>query len=251
VKNGIYKNLSDSQRQTEKKLAVLLDPDKVTGDQLRYYSGLAAHELPDYFLLGGSLVMTDRATSIIKTLKAHTSVPVILFPGHVMQLNPNADGILFLSLISGRNPELLIGQHVVAAAPLMKSTLEVMSTGYMLIDGGRPTSVSYISGTQPIPHDKYDIMASTAMASALLGHHQIYMDAGSGADIPISDQAIQAVRKAVDLPIWVGGGLRSGEMVYQKAVAGADVIVVGNVLERTPTVLQEMIAAIRSARVSA
>jgi len=232
-------------------LAVLLDPDKVTGEQLRYYSGLAQEALPDYFLIGGSLVMSDRATMIIKTLKSHTQVPTILFPGHVMQLNQHADGILFLSLISGRNADLLIGQHIVAAAPLIKSGIEVLSTGYMLIDGGRPTSVSYISGTQPIPYDKYDIMASTAMASQLIGHQQIYIDAGSGADIPISDKAIQAVRGAANMPLWVGGGLRSAELVYQKAVAGADVVVVGNILERTPALLQEMIAAIREATVSA
>jgi putative glycerol-1-phosphate prenyltransferase len=168
-------------------------------------------------------------------------VPVVLFPGSNLYIHSDADGILFLSLISGRNPEFLIGQHVVAAPLLKASGLEILPTGYMLVDGGKPTTVSYISNTQPIPADKADIAACTAMAGEMLGQQLLYLDAGSGAENPVSPGMISAVKKATSLPLLAGGGIRSGEQARNAWEAGADCIVIGNVLESNPGLLEDFI----------
>jgi len=167
-------------------------------------------------------------------LKSKTSLPVVLFPGSAMQFAPNADGILFLSLISGRNPDFLIGQHVAVAPTVKQSGVEVIPTGYILIDGGSPTSVQYMSQTMPIPNTKPEIAVATAIAGELLGLKAIYLEAGSGAMVPVPAVLIQAVRKAITIPIIVGGGIRTREQ-YQSALdAGANLVVVGNGLEANP-----------------
>jgi putative glycerol-1-phosphate prenyltransferase len=164
----------------------------------------------------------------------------------VQQVSSGADAILFLSLISGRNPELLIGQHVLAAPMIKQANLEVLSTGYMLVDGGRPTTASYISGTLPLPADKPDIAACTALAGTMLGLSHIYLDAGSGALNPVSVDMIQAVREMVDVPLIVGGGIRDCDAAVDRAQAGADVVVVGNITEKKPLVIQEIAKAFKS-----
>ena len=237
----ILKGLQEKQQLGRKYIAVLIDPDKVEEpNQLQVLVNLANENCVDYFFVGGSLVTTSNLTEVVKKIKENISIPVILFPGNSIQLEPTADGILFLSLISGRNPELLIGQHVIAAPILKKTSLEIISTGYMLVNSGKTTSVAYISNTNPIPEDKYSLAACTAMAGEMLGLKTIYMDAGSGAERNINPKMIATVRKAVNVPLIVGGGIDSSRKAIESLEAGADMIVIGNALEKDPTLLNEI-----------
>jgi putative glycerol-1-phosphate prenyltransferase len=238
---SILNSLSTSKQQGKKSIAVLVDPDKVTDPaQLQHLINLANENCVNYFLVGGSLVTTTNTAEIVKQIKSSVSTPVVLFPGNSIQIEPTADALLFLSLISGRNPELLIGQHVVAA-PIIKNTrLEVIPTGYMLVSSGRITSVAYISNTTPIPDDKYSLAACTAMAGEMLGLKAIYMDAGSGAEKEISARMITTVRKAIQVPLIVGGGINTPNKAMTALEAGADMIVIGNALEKDPELLNEI-----------
>ena len=234
-----------------KALAVLLDPDDFATGQVQRLLQLNRQYPVDFFLVGGSLVLTEHQAALIGLLKAEApQVPVILFPSHALHVEAAADGILLLSLISGRNPDFLIGQHVVAAPRLRQSGLQLLPTGYMLVDSGRPTTASYISGTAPLPHDKPSIAAATAMAGEQLGLRLMYLDGGSGAQYPVSAAMIRAVRAAVDTPLIVGGGLNTGEKIRAALVAGADLVVVGNHIERNPDFLAEAVAAVRGVGVA-
>jgi len=204
----------------------------------------------DYFFIGGSLIVNDMLDKLLLTIKENCDIPLILFPGNSQQLSYRADGILFLSLISGRNPELLIGNHVIAAPYLKMSQLEVMSTGYMLIDGGIETTVSYMSNTRPIPANKNDIAMSTALAGEYLGMKMIYMDAGSGANVPIQESMIEDVSLAISIPLIVGGGIKTPEKAASNVRAGADLIVVGNAIEKDPELIIDMSLAIHSVKVN-
>lgn len=226
--------------------AVLVDPDKTNPPACLQLSRAALENRVDFFLVGGSLLTTTFLNSTVRTLKSHSDIPVILFPGSNLHIDPSADAILLLSLISGRNPDFLIGQHVIAAPVLRKSKLEILPTGYMLIESGKPTTVSYISNTTPIPYDKPEVAACTAMAGEMLGLQMIYLDAGSGAQRPVSPRTIAAVRKSVEVPIIVGGGISTPQAAEDALQAGADVIVIGNGIEKDPNLLVEV-----SERVSA
>jgi putative glycerol-1-phosphate prenyltransferase len=237
----ILKKLQDNQQLGKKSIAVLIDPDKVEDpSHLQLLINLASENCVDYFFVGGSLVTTPNLAEVVRKIKENVSIPVVLFPGNSIQLEPSADGILFLSLISGRNPELLIGQHVIAAPIIKKTSLEVIPTGYMLVNSGRTTSVAYISNTNPIPEDKYSLAACTAMAGEMLGLKTIYMDAGSGAERNISPKMIASVRKSVNVPLIVGGGIDTSRKALESLEAGADMIVIGNALEKDPTLLNEI-----------
>jgi putative glycerol-1-phosphate prenyltransferase len=220
--------------------AVLVDPDKTNPPACLQLSRAALENRVDFFLVGGSLLTTTFLNSTVRTLKAHSGIPVILFPGSNLHIDPSADAILLLSLISGRNPDFLIGQHVIAAPVLRKSKLEILPTGYMLIESGKPTTVSYISNTTPIPYDKPEVAACTAMAGEMLGLQLIYLDAGSGAQRPVSPRTIAAVRKSVEVPIVVGGGITTPQAAEDALQAGADVIVIGNGIEKDPNLLVEV-----------
>ncbi len=226
----IYKSIINAQKQGRKVLSVLLDPDKQNLDNLKDVIRLCNEAEIDYILIGGSLI-TISTEPLIKKIKRGSDIPVVLFPGSVLQVSNQADGILLLSLISGRNPELLIGDLVKAAPFLKNSNLEIISTGYMLIDGGKQTSVGYMSNTRPIPADKYDIAVATALAGEMLGMKQLYLDAGSGADSPVPPEMISEVRKNTHLPLIVGGGLKSEENIYAACKSGADMIVLGSIFE--------------------
>lgn len=239
------KNSSAKRRQ----FAVLIDPDEVDIPSLEKLVSIAKDGGVDYFFVGGSLVVGSFLETTIQYLKQHSNIPVVIFPGSIQQVNPNADALLFLSLISGRNPELLIGNHVLAAPYIKQSGIEAIPTGYILIDGGAPTTVSYISNTTPIPHDKKEIAVSTAMAGELLGMKLIYMDSGSGAKKHISAEMISAVKKHVTLPLIVGGGIKTPEAAYELSNAGADVIVVGNAIEKDTALIKEISFAIHSVSV--
>lgn len=237
----ILKTLHDRQQKGKKSIAVLIDPDKVEEpSKLLHLINLASENCVDFFFVGGSLVTTTNLSEVIKKIKENVRIPVILFPGNSIQIDSSADALLFLSLISGRNPELLIGQHVIAAPILRNTKLEVIPTGYMLINSGRVTSVAYISNTTPIPDDKYSLAACTAMAGEMLGLQSIYLDAGSGAEKEISAKMIASVRKAVNIPLIVGGGLNTAQKAFTALEAGADMIVIGNALEKDPDLLTEI-----------
>ncbi len=245
---GVYTDCV-AKKAKQKQLAVLIDPDLSKLSKLNEVILTAVAAGVDMFLVGGSLVLNDSLDRTIKSIKEVSELPVVLFPGSPLQMSPKADAILFLSLISGRNPDLLIGSHVLAAPYLKLSGLEVISTGYMLIDGGVPTSVSYISNTQPIPASKADIAVSTALAGQYLGLKSIYLDAGSGALQHVPVEMIAAVSAHIHVPIWVGGGIRNAKQAAALATAGADIIVVGNAFEKDPSLIAEMAQAVHGVSV--
>ena len=238
---SILNTLQQRHREKKKSIAVLVDPDKAEDpSRLLHLINLASENCIDFFFVGGSLVTSTNLSDVVRRIKENVTIPVVLFPGNAIQVDASADAILFLSLISGRNPELLIGQHVVAAPILRNTRLEVIPTGYMLINSGKMTSVAYISNTMPIPDDKYSLAASTAMAGQMLGLQSIYIDAGSGAEKEISPRMIAAVRKSVTVPLIVGGGINSSRKAIDALEAGADMIVIGNALEKDPDLLTEV-----------
>jgi len=247
---SLHDDLRARSQQGRKSLAVLLDPDNLTQAGLLRLLKLSEQHPVDYFFVGGSLVLSAQQAALITLIKAHSSVPVLLFPSHSLHLDGPADGILLLSLISGRNPDFLIGQHVVAAPRLRASGLQLLPTGYMLVDSGRQTTASYVSGTTPLPHDKPSIAAATALAGEQLGLQLMYLDGGSGAQHPVSSAMIAAVRATVATPIVVGGGLNSADKLTAALAAGADVVVVGNKIEDEPGFLAEAVAAVRSTTLS-
>ncbi|MBT1706710.1 geranylgeranylglyceryl/heptaprenylglyceryl phosphate synthase [Fulvivirgaceae bacterium PWU5] len=235
---SVLTSLHERRQRGKKSIAVLVDPDKIEDPaRLTQLINLASENCVDYFFVGGSLVTTSNLAQIVRQIKDLVKIPVVLFPGNSMQIEPTADALLFLSLISGRNPELLIGQHVVAAPIIRNTKLEVIPTGYMLVNSGRITSAAYISNTMPIPDDKYSLAACTAMAGEMLGLQAMYMDAGSGAEKEISVKMIAAVRKAIQIPLIVGGGINTSQKALRALEAGADMVVIGNALEKDPELL--------------
>ena len=246
MKQFIYENLLAKKRKGQWSLAVLIDPDNVNAEKIEELTSLALTAEVDYLFVGGSLVISNHLDEVVQHIRSNCSIPVILFPGTPSQVSRYADGLLYLSLISGRNPELLIGAHVISAPAVRKSGLEIISTGYMVIDGGAPTTVSYISNASPIPADKNEIALCTAMAGEMLGMKLIYMDAGSGARHPVREEMITCVAQQIDIPLVVGGGIRDPEKAYRNCKAGADLIVVGNAIEKDPSLIREMAAAVHS-----
>ncbi|PKV67148.1 geranylgeranylglyceryl/heptaprenylglyceryl phosphate synthase [Pontibacter ramchanderi] len=237
-----FNNLCNRQQHEpgRKHFALLIDPDNLDEASCLNLLSLSETHQVDFFFVGGSLITTDNQAAIIKLIKENSSIPVILFPSNSLHIDKQADGILLLSLISGRNPDFLIGQHVLSAPILRASHLQVYPTGYMLVETGRQTTASYMSGTTPIPYDKPAIAACTAMAGELLGLRYIYLDGGSGAMQPISADMIKAVRQSVDVPVIVGGGINTAAKAKAALEAGADVIVVGNHIEKNPGFLAEV-----------
>jgi len=249
MKSVIYNSLAEKKKQGKKSFAVLIDPDKVNKTMLDDLTGLCVAAKVDYLLVGGSLVISNHLDDCVQHIKKNCSIPVILFPGSPSQISKYADALLYLSLISGRNPELLIGQHVVSAPFVKQSGLEIMSTGYIVVDGGAPTTVSYISNASPVPSDKNEIAMCTAMAGEMLGMKLIYMDSGSGAKRAISETMIESVAKSISSPLIIGGGIADPEKAYLNCKAGADVIVVGNAIEKDASLIKEMSDAVHSVAV--
>ena len=217
--------------------AVLIDPEKCVGTALDKVITIINHANPDFIFVGGSQLQNSVDETVVH-IKSLTTIPVVLFPGNALQLSNNADALLLLSLISGRNAEWLIGQHVQAAKAIQQAALETISTGYILINGGNTTAVERVSKTKPLQRDAIDDVVSTALAGQLLGHKLIYLEAGSGAQNPVPTELIKAVKKAIDIPLIVGGGLTSTDAIKQAYEAGADIVVVGNYLE---THLEKMV----------
>lgn len=232
--NTFYEQLKD---RSKKRIALLVDPDGYNDESLDELIDLINLYPPDLLLVGGSILFKPIDITIA-ALKLACKLPVFIFPGNLHQLSDRADGILFLSLISGRNPEFLIGNHVLAAPHLSRSGIEVIPTGYMLIGNGLMSSVEYMSNTVPIPGDKSDIAVATAMAGEMLGLKSLYLEAGSGASHPVEPGIIRAIRKNISLPMMVGGGIRTAETALELFDAGADMLVIGNAVEKDPGLIK-------------
>ena len=230
--------------QTNKKqLAILIDPGKYGVDRLVILLQLMQQNPPHYVLVGGS-TMSSSMEQTIALIRQYIDVPVILFPGNAAQFTPKADALMYLSLISGRNADYLIGQHVLSSMTIKKSGINVIPVGYMLVESGRMTSVEYISNTKPIPYSKPEIAVCTAVAGELLGMRAIYLEAGSGADSPVPAEMIAAVKKNISIPLIVGGGIRTVEAMKNAYAQGADVVVIGNILEEKPELYSELFQAL-------
>lgn len=243
---SIRSQLTELKQNHQHAFAVLLDPDKIEADQMEQFALNCNDAGVNYLLVGGSLVMQHQIDLCIQLFKKNSTIPVLLFPGNPAQVSKEADALLYLSLLSGRNAELLIGQHVVSAPMVRSSGLEILSTGYIIIDGGVPTTVSYMSHSLPIPADKADIALCTAWAGEMQGKHLIYLDAGSGAQKPVSEALIKKVADNISIPLIVGGGITTPDKVAANCEAGATLIVVGNALEKDASLLKELSAATKN-----
>ena len=232
--------LRSKKASGKKSFAILVDPDDVNCDQVSELCKYAAITGVDYFFVGGSLLLDSNFEEVIKQLKDESDLPVLIFPGNNLQVSDRADGILLLSLLSGRNPEYLIGQHVVAAPRLKAANIEIISTAYIIIDGGNTTAVSYMSNTMPIPADKTSIATCTALAGEMLGMSCVYLETGSGAKTHVPLETIKSVASQVNVPIIVGGGIKKASDLAACYNAGADLVVVGTSIEKNPSFLNEV-----------
>lgn len=227
----IYKYLQNIIEQKGAAYLILLDPDKLSEQKIVSYVQHCEKSGVDGFLIGGSLMVNNNMERFLQIVKGSTSLPAIIFPGSVNQVSPAADAILFLSVVSGRNAEHLIGKHVLAAPIIKKSGIEPISTGYILVESGSTTTAIYMSGSLPVPRNKPEIASSTALAAEYLGMKLIYLEAGSGADNPVPDEMIKAVSSQVSIPVIVGGGIRNPGTARAKVESGASIIVTGNFFE--------------------
>lgn len=247
----VYKRFVSLRQEKRKAFAVLIDPDKVSVSQISTLAERCNQADVDFVFMGGSLMVSQHLDECIQHFKACSDIPLVLFPGSPSQVSSYADALFYLSLISGRNAELLIGAHVVSAPVVKASGLEIISTGYMVIDGGAPTTVSYMSGSAPIPRDKDDIALCTALAGEMQGKHLLYLDAGSGARFPVSDSMIQKISAHTQIPLIVGGGIKDPERAYLHCKSGADVVVVGNAIEKDANLIQEIASAVHQQYIKA
>jgi putative glycerol-1-phosphate prenyltransferase len=237
---NIYQEILSAKQNQQKLLAVLIDPEKVQRTQIHSLVQNINASIATHIFVGGSTDANHQIESVVVEIKKYTTLPVILFPGDAHQVTSKADGILFLSLISGRNPEYLIQQQVDAALKIQQSQLEVLPTGYILIDGGKETSVERVSNTQPIAQSNYELILKTALAGQFSGKQLIYLEAGSGAETPVSSAVINCVKSELHIPLIVGGGIRSIAQLQSAYNAGADLVVIGTAFENNPSFFTEL-----------
>ncbi|PTM11663.1 MAG: geranylgeranylglyceryl/heptaprenylglyceryl phosphate synthase [Bacteroidetes bacterium] len=238
---NIYQDILDSVLKQEKLLAVLIDPDKMELGELYSFMLKLNASVVTHIFVGGSIVDNDIIEPFVSEIKAHTNLPVVLFPGDINQITGAADAILFLSLISGRNPEYLIDKQVKAISKLRQMQLEVLPTGYILIESGNETTVQLVSKTQPLPKDNVQHIVDTSKAGELLGMKLIYLEAGSGALNPINAEIISMVKDDINIPLIVGGGIRNKRQLVQAYKAGADMVVIGNAFEEDKSFFDELV----------
>lgn len=231
---NIYNEILQSKIQGKKLLAILLDPDKVALDLLENIIPKINQSPATHIFIGGSLVLTNTIDAIIRELKQKTKLPIVLFPGNPSQISIEAHGILFLTLLSGRNPDFLIEHQVKAAPILKKSNLEIISTGYILIESGNQTAVASVSKTIPLPRHNTEIALATSLAGEFLGNKLIYLEAGSGAELPVPLDTISLVSKNIKIPLIVGGGIKNMQGIKDAYTAGADLVVIGTAFENDP-----------------
>ncbi len=232
--------ITKAKQKNEKLLAILLDPDKIELDKLALVVKKITNANVHLIFVGGSLLFKNVLDAFVKIIKDNTNLPVLLFPSNAIQITDNADAILFLQLISGRNSEYLIGNQVIAAPLLKQTNLEVISTGYLLIESGRETTASYISNTKPIPAHKPEIAMATAMAGEYIGNKLIYMDGGSGALHTIPIDFIKKVSTHISIPLIIGGGLKTKKEIRTVFNAGATVVVIGTAFENDENLLIQL-----------
>ncbi|NNE25620.1 MAG: geranylgeranylglyceryl/heptaprenylglyceryl phosphate synthase [Saprospiraceae bacterium] len=229
-------------------LAVLLDPDKLNNQNIDSFITQCNDANIDQVFIGGSYVLNGPTYTRLEILKSGLNAPIVIFPGSIIQIHDQADAILLLSLISGRNADLLIGKHVEAAPMLYKSNLEILSTGYILVNGGTSSAVQYMSQTQPIPRSQINIAVATALAGEMLNLRCIYLEAGSGAKKPVPIDMVSAVKQHISIPLIVGGGIKSAAYAEKIAQAGADIIVVGNAIEKDPNLMFDLSSAVHAVK---
>lgn len=236
----IYKNIINSISLGEKLLAVLIDPDKMKIEAVSGFIDKINNSVSTHIFVGGSEVDEGVTDLLVNEIKKYTDIPVILFPGDIVQITDKADGILFLSLISGRNPDYLIGKHVEAVSKLKDKNLEIIPTGYVLVENGKQTSVERVSHTKPINRKDIKTIVDTAKAGELLGMKLIYLEAGSGATHAIDKEIIEAVKQELNIPLIVGGGIRQKNELELAYTAGADIVVIGTAFEEDDTFFDQL-----------
>jgi phosphoglycerol geranylgeranyltransferase len=228
---SVYKHLMECRSRQKAGYLVLIDPDARPLDETAEFARVISRSGVDAILYGGSLITDDGFTEKLKAVREASDIPVILFPGSVGQVSSHVDAILYISVISGRNPNFLIGDHVTSAIQIKRSGVETIATGYMLVESGKVTTAEFISGTRPLPAHKPELALAHALAGEMLGLKMLYLEAGSGAERPVPNEMISVIKKYVRIPVIVGGGIKTPETAREKVLAGADFIVTGNVLE--------------------
>ncbi|MBK8845278.1 MAG: geranylgeranylglyceryl/heptaprenylglyceryl phosphate synthase [Bacteroidetes bacterium] len=241
VLNSILQKCDNHKKQ----LAVLIDPDKADANSIETICSMCNRASVDLIFVGGSLITHGDLNFTISEIKKNTSIPIVSFPGNHLQISELTDALLFISLVSSRNADMIIGQHIQAAPYIRKKNIETISTAYMLIEGGSNTTAHYLSNSNPIPREKAEIAAATAMAAEMIGYKCIYLEAGSGAKLHVPVAMIAAVKKSISLPILCGGGIRDANTAKLMADAGADVLVIGTAFEHHPALIQEIAEAIK------
>lgn len=235
----IYNEILNSKFKNQKLLAILLDPDKIELENVSNLISKINQSPATHIFVGGSLVQNSILDKLIIKLKQETKLPIVLFPGHPSQISDKADAILFLSLISGRNPDYLIEYQVQAAPILKKSTLEIIPTGYILIESGKETAVEKVSKTKPLDRNNLDLILATAQAGEMMGNKLIYLEAGSGAQQSVSPEMIHEISKNIDIPLIVGGGIKSWNKIQEAYNSGADLVVIGTAFEDNDSFFEE------------
>ena len=233
MKEIFYKNLQKSVSEKEKQLAILIDPDKFDISEVKSFLNKIPKETT-HLLVGGSTVANGETEAAVQALKAETELPIFLFPGDHSHITAFADALLFLTLLSGRNAEYLIGQQIKSISKLKNSSLEIISTGYILIDGGNNSSVSKVTNTEPLPQEDIEMIVNTALAGQFMGAKLIYLEAGSGAKLPVKPEIISKVKKAINIPLIVGGGIKTETQKQEAYNSGADMNVMGTAYEENP-----------------
>ena len=228
----IYNNILKAIEEKGAAYFILIDPDKISENNLSRFLSLAEEAGVDGFLLGGSLLLSGDLKSVIKRIKEESQIPIIIFPGSVSQVLPEADALLYISLISGRNADHIIGNHVLAAPMIKKSGIEPISTGYILVESGKVTTAEYMSGSKPIPRNKPEIAVATALAAEFMGMKMVYLEGGSGAELTVPNEMVKYVSSQCSIPVIVGGGIRDPKTANEKVLSGAKVVVTGNYFEK-------------------
>jgi len=237
---NIYQDILDAITKDEKLLAVLIDPDKMDLEKIAGFTQKINKSIATHIFVGGSTVEVKATEILVLELKKHTKLPIVLFPGDISQITNHANAILFLSLISGRNPEYLIGKHVASVSKLRDTALEVIPTGYVLIENGKETAVQRVTQTEPIPRKNMQTIVDTVKAGELLGMKLIYIEAGSGAAHPITSKIIKKVKEEISIPLIVGGGIRNKQQLNQAYKSGANLVVIGTAFEEDELFFNEI-----------
>lgn len=237
---NIYQNILQAKQEGKKLLAVLIDPEKIDLKNISFFFDKVHKSIATHIFIGGSTDKNNATESVVSAIKKATKLPVILFPGDVSQITQKADGILFLSLLSGRNPEYLIEQQIKSVPFLKDIDLEIIPTGYILIDGKKETATQKVSNTKPIAQDNLQLILNTALAGEFSGKKLIYLEAGSGATVPVEASIITLAQKELSIPLIVGGGIRSKKQLENAFSAGADLVVIGTAFENDESFFNQL-----------